>query len=103
MATGNTLNLTRSAVTVTDGAEVTITVLSPYCAKIQVYEDPSATGWPRQYLVRGSAPTAVQNRVTAGWSYIFPGPFTAGDIAGKLELVSAGGDTSSFYIQELAS
>lgn len=96
----NSPNLTRPALAVTDGAEVTVTVISA-CQAVYVSENPGASGWPRAFLVRLTGPGSQQQQVAPGTQYAIPGPFQPGDIAGKLELVSAGGDSSTFNVTEM--
>lgn len=90
-----------AAITVTDAAEVNV-VAHSYCAAIYVSEQPSAVGWPRAFLIKGPMPGSVQNPQSIGGSYRFPGPFAPGDVAGTVELASAGGDTSTFNQAELS-
>lgn len=95
-------NYTQPQLAVTDAAEVNV-VATTYCAAIYASENPGATGWPRSFLVRLTVAGSQQHRQAQGSSYRIPGPFSPGDIAGTLELVSAGGDSSTFNIAELTS
>lgn len=95
-------NFTQPGLAVTDGAEVEI-VAQTYCKTIYVSEQPTAAGWPRGYLYRGTVAGSAQHPVAAGERYRIPGPFRPGDVAGTLELASAGGDSSTFNVAELMS
>ena len=95
-------NYTQAGFAVTDGAEATITAIT-YCAAIYVNEQATASGWPRGYLYRGTVPGSSQQPVAQGTTYRIPGPFSPGDVAGTVELKSAGGDSSTFNVAELAS
>lgn len=95
-------NYTQAALAVTDGAEVTVVAVT-YCAAIYANEQATATGWPRGWLFRGTSPGSAQHPVAPGTQYRIPGPFAPGDIAGTVELASAGGDSSTFNVAELMS
>ena len=95
-------NYTQPALTVTDGAEVSI-VATTFCQAIYVTEQPTATGWPRGFLYRGTVAGSAQHPVAPGTTYRIPGPFSPGDVAGQIELKSAGGDTSTFNVAELSA
>jgi len=93
-------NYTQPLRAVTDGAEYTVTV-ETFCAAVYVKENPGAAGWPRQFYYRGTVPGSSQQLQNAGSQFRIPGPFIPGDIAGYIELVSAGGDSSTINIAEL--
>lgn len=95
-------NLTKSGLAVTDGAETTITAVT-FCQAIYVFEQPTASGWPRSWLFRGTTPGSAQQPLVAGSSMRIPGPFYPNDIAGYIELASNGGDSSTFNVQELSA
>jgi hypothetical protein len=95
-------NYTQPALAVTDGAETNVVAVT-YCAVLTVTEQPTAAGWPRGFLFRGTVPGSAQHPVAPGTSYRIPGPFQPGDIAGKIELKSNGGDSSNFNVAELTS
>ena len=95
-------NYTQPALAVTDGAETQI-VAATFCAAIYVSEVPTASGWPRGYLVRLTAGGSAQHPIAPSTQYRIPGPFAPGDVAGKIELKSAGGDSSTFNVAELMS
>jgi hypothetical protein len=95
-------NFTQPALAVTDAAETPITVVT-YCAAIYVTETPTAAGWPRSWLFRGTVAGSAQHPLAPASQYRIPGPFQPGDVAGKIELASAGGDSSTFNVAELAS
>jgi hypothetical protein len=95
-------NFTQPALAVTDGAETTVTATT-FCAAMYVNEQPTASGWPRGYLYRGTVPGSAQHPVAPGTSYRIPGPFAPGDAAGTVELKSNGGDSSNFNVAELTS
>ena len=95
-------NYTQSAMAVTDGAETNIVAVT-YCAALYVSEQPTASGWPRGWLYRGTVPGSAQHPVAAGTQYRIPGPFGPGDVAGTVELKSAGGDSSTFNVAELSA
>jgi hypothetical protein len=78
-------------------------VATTFCQAVYASESPVATGWPRGFLVRLTVPGSVQQAQAPGASFRFPGPYQPGDICGTLELKSAGGDSSQYNIQELAS
>lgn len=93
-------NYTQGALAVTDGAEATIVT---YCQAVYLSEVPTASGWPRGYLYRATVAGSAQHPVAAGTQYRIPGPFSPGDVAGTVELKSAGGDSSTFNIAELTA
>jgi hypothetical protein len=95
-------NYSAPAVAVTDAAETSV-YASTFCAAVYVAETPTATGWPRGFLVRLTVAGSVQHAQAPGASYRIPGPFAPGDLAATLELKSAGGDSSTFQIAELTS
>ena len=95
-------NFTQAALAVTDGAETNI-VVQTYCQAVYVTERPTATGWPRIFLFRGSLTGSSQQPVTQGTQYRIPGPFQPGDIVGTIELNPNGGDSSTFNVAELSS
>jgi hypothetical protein len=89
-----------ATLTVTDGAEVQV-IAQTYCAQIIISESFTASGWPHGFYVRGSVPGSAQIAQTQGASWRFPGPFQPGDVAGTLELTSAGGASTTFNVAEL--
>lgn len=93
-------NYTQPLRAVTDAAETTITAVT-YCNALYVAENPGAIGWPRAFYVRGTVNGSAQQLQTAGSNYRFPGPFAPGDIAGYVELISNGGDSSTLNVAEL--
>lgn len=95
-------NYTQALRAVTDAAETTITALT-YCGAVSVSENSGATGWPRAFYFRGTVAGSSQHLQPAGSSYRIPGPFQPGDIVGYVELISAGGDSSTLNVAELAS
>ena len=95
-------NYTQSALAVTDGAETQV-VAQTYCAALYVSERPTASGWPRGYLYRGTVPGSAQQPVAPGTQYRIPGPFSPGEAGGTLELAFASGDSSTFNVAELAA
>jgi hypothetical protein len=95
-------NYTRPTLAVTDGAEVTITALT-FCQAVYVSESPAASGWPRGFLVRLTVAGSAQHNVAPGTTYRVPGPFSPGDTVALVELVSAGGDSSTYNVAELTS
>lgn len=95
-------NYTQPALAVTDGAETPI-IVSTYCSAVYVAESPVAAGWPRGFLFRGTAVGSAQHPVAPGTQYRIPGRFQPGDVAGTIELKSAGGDSSTFNVAELTA
>ncbi len=95
-------NFTQPALAVTDGAETQVIAVT-YCAAMYASEQPTAAGWPRGFLFRGTVPLSAQHPVAPGTQYRIPGPFAPGDVAGTLELKANSGDSSTFNIAELAS
>ena len=95
-------NYSQPGLPVTDGAETQI-VVGTHCKAVYVTEQPTASGWPRGFLVRLTVPGSAQQPQAPGTNYRIPGPFQPGDVAGALELKSAGGDSSTFNITELAA
>jgi hypothetical protein len=95
-------NYTRPAIAVTDGAETTITALT-FCQAVYIAESSAASGWPRAFLVRGTTPGSAQHTVAAGTNYRIPGAFVPGDTVATVELVSNGGDSSTFNVAELSA
>ena len=93
-------NYTQAALAVTDGAETQI-IAQTFCAAMYVTERPTATGWPRIFLFRGTVAGSSQHPVSPGTQYRIPGPFSPGDIAGTIELNPAAGDSSTFNVAEL--
>ena len=89
-----------STLAVSDAAEVTV-IAQTFCACIVVRESPVVSGWPRNFLVRLSIGGSSQIPISKGSSYQFVGPYAPGDVAGKIELVSNGGDSSTFTVEEL--
>ena len=95
-------NYSQALLPVTDGAEVSITAAT-YCRAIYLAENPGATGWPRAFLVRLSMGGSSQHQQAAGTTYRIPGPFAPGEVAGTVEPVSNGGDSSTFNVAKLTS
>lgn len=95
-------NYTEAALAVTDGAEVSVIAVT-YCKAIYASEQPTASGWPRGFLFRGTVPGSSQHPAAPGTQYRIPGPFAPGDVAGTLELKANSGDSSTFNVAELAS
>jgi hypothetical protein len=91
-----------TALALTDAAQTNV-VVQTYCAAVYVAEQSTAAGWPRTFLVKGPMAGSAQLPQTPGAAFRFPGPYAPGDIAGTLELASAGGDSSVFNVLELAS
>ncbi len=99
-----------STLVVTDAAEVDV-IAGTQCSDIYVLEQNTASGWPRTYLVRGSANSLLtgtlvsssQNPVTPGTLFRFTGTFFPGDKAGTVQLAAAGGDSTTFNKQESTS
>jgi hypothetical protein len=84
---------------VTDGAE-TWWYAQSYCNVVVAWEQSTASGWPRQYLARGANLTSAQTPQNRAEIVRFVGPFEPGDKVGSIELVSAGGDASTFNVWE---
>ena len=95
-------NYSQPLLAVTDGAETQIVAVT-YCAAIYVTESPVASGWPHGFLVRLPVGGSAQHAQAPGTSFRLPGPFCPGDVAGTVELKSAGGDSSNFNVAELMS
>lgn len=93
-------NYTQPALAVTDGAEVNITVKT-FCQAVYVLESSGSAGWPRNFYYRGTVPGSQQHLQGIGALCKIPGPFQPGDVAGTIELISAGGDSSNFNVAEL--
>jgi len=93
-------NYSQPLAAITDASEVTVTAKT-FCAAVYVNESPAASGWPRGFLVRLTVAGSVQHNVAAGGIFRAPGPFQPGDTVCTVELVSAGGDSSNFQVQEL--
>ncbi|MFP5227562.1 MAG: hypothetical protein ACLGXA_08010 [Acidobacteriota bacterium] len=91
---------TPAEIPVTDGAEVLI-YAATVCGAVYLCENPGTTGWPRAWLFRGNTPGSQQQQQGVGATMRVPGPFSPGDLVGSVELVSAGGASSEFYVQEL--
>jgi hypothetical protein len=53
--------------------------------------------------VRLTVAGSAQHNVAPGTTYRVPGPFQPGDTVATLELVSNGGDSSTFNLAELTS
>jgi hypothetical protein len=89
-----------STLAVSDAAETSV-VAKSFCKGIVVTEQPNAAGWPRNFMIRGPMAGSAQNVVVKAGAYRFEGPFQPGDVAGTVELISAGGDSSTFNVSEV--
>lgn len=90
--------------TVNDAGAAEVLSATITCKKITVFEDPTASGWPRKWQYRMPGTTDTPVILAEGGSHVFEKSnglfFKPNEVVAHLELLAAGGSTTFNVVEE---